>query len=392
MTPTAARAKATLALVCAGALPACIGPSRGAGYTAALAAGEEAVEHARFDDAAARFDEAARTAKVPRDAAHARYLAARALASAGNAADAATRLRAIADASPPAEDSATAAYAICEMSVARGDDAAWPCLLDVAKRFPSSGVARPALRHLVAHEDEVHGPRATLDDLAKLAPTFVSTDLAETVAYESALHLQMLGEDARARDAFVAMARRWHYPEGVFWDDALYRASELAEKLGDYAQATSLLTEMLGERESSWLIGSYERPRYEAAMVRLCALARDRLHDRARARSCFDTLYRTFAHSELRDDALWEEARLFREDGDRAASCTTLEKLVGDFPDSRYVPCAIDECATIARPDAGAPRTCHPYLATVRLGAQAKPTDGEDARDAGAPPPRADSR
>jgi hypothetical protein len=349
-------------------LGGCIGPDRGKDYVANYAAGEAAVGGGRFAEGASRFDDAAKGAKVRRDGEHARYLAARALASAGNHAGAALRLRAIADASPPLEDSASAAYAICEMQLASGDEAGWSGLLDVARRFPSSGVGRPALRRLIAHEDEAQGARAALDYLEHLAPTFATTDLAETMAYEIALHLAGIGEDARARDAFVTMARHWRYPHGAFWDDGLYRASVLDEKLGRYEDAAALLVEMLGERESSWLLGTYERPRYEPGMIRLCALARDRLHDRPRARACFHRVYAELTTSELRDDALWEEARLFREDGDPSSSCDRLSTLIHAFADSRYVPCAVMACPSLARPDkSGAPLQCHPYIAQMRL-------------------------
>ena len=364
----------------------CAGPDRGRVYVAAYAAGEAAVGAGRFADGAARFDEAAAGAKVPRDAEHARYLAARALESAGDLAGAAKRLRTIADATPPREDSAAAAYAICEMQIARGDDEGWSRLLEVARRFPSSGVGRPALRRAIAHEDakEGGGAAAALALIEKLAPSFEGTELAETVAYETALHLASLGEDRRARDAFLAMAKKWPYPHGAFWDDALFRASVIDEKLGLYEDAAKLLIEMLGERESSWIVGSYERPRYEPAMVRLCALARDRLHDRARARACFDRLYRELTTSELRDDALWEEARLFREDGDQASACGRLALLATNFPDSRFVPCAVAECPGVKRPaPSGAPVACHAYIAKVRLGA----AEG-DPPPVGTSPPR----
>jgi tetratricopeptide (TPR) repeat protein len=375
------RAIAIGSLLAAGST-ACFGRNRGKEYVAAYAAGEAAFGAGHFSDAAARFDEAARGAKVPRDAAHARYLAARALASAGDVAGAAARLKAIADASPPLEDSPAAACAIAEMELARGDDAGWTDLFDVARRFPSSGVARPSLRRAIAHEDDKAGggPATTLAFLAKITPAFDGTELAETVAYETALHLAAAGEGERAHDAFVAMATRWPYPHGLFWDDALFRASEIDERKGRLDAAEKLLTEMLSKRESSWIAGSYERPRYEPAMVRLCTIARDRLHDRPRARACFDRLYREFTTSELRDDALWEEARLFREDGDNASACDRLTTLVHDFPDSRFLPCAVAACPTIKRPGAGgAPLGCHAYIAKIRLGAEE--TSDAEAQD-----------
>jgi hypothetical protein len=363
--------RALLAFAFVAAASGCAGPDRGKAYVVAYAQGEAAVGAGRFAEGAARFDEAARGAKVPRDADHARYLAARALARSGDQADAATRLRTIADASPPFEDSAAAANAICEMQIARNDDAGWACFVDVARRFPSSGIARPALRRAIAHEDEIHGAAGALAFVEKLAPPFDRTDLGETIAYETALHLAALGRDAEARDAFVAMTKRWTYYTGVFWDDGLYRASVLDEKLGDDAGAAHLLEQMLAERTSSWIMGTYERPRYEPAFVRLCALARDRLHDHPRARACFDRLYHELTTSELRDDALWEEARLFREDGDAASACARLATLVGDFPDSRYVPCATAECPGVSRPSkTAAPLECHPYISRARLGAE----------------------
>ena len=110
---------------------------------------------------------------------------------------------------------------------------------------------------------------------------------------------------------------------------------------------------MLAERESSFMMGSYERPRYEPAMIRLCALARDALHDRAKARACFDRVYRELTTSELRDDALWEEARLAREDGDAPASCAGLDRLVRELPELALRPVRDRDLPGIAAPGSG---------------------------------------
>jgi TolA-binding protein len=369
------RALSSAAALALTSVAACGGPDRGPAYVSAFAAGEAAESAGHFVDAAARYDEAALGARVPRDADHARYLAARALERSGDRASAAARLRTIALASPPLEDSAEAAYAIGELQIERGDAEGWAALLDVVRRFPSDGIARRALRRIVQHDDETVGPGAALARLEPLAATLERTELGETAAYERALHLAVLGEDARARDAFLAVADRWPYPHGSFWDDSLFRASVLDEKLGRYEEATRDLKKMLSERESSMFIGSYERPRYEPAMVRICALYRDRLRDRAKARDCFAHLYTDFPHSELRDDALWEEARLFRDDGDGASACGRLAQLVSEFPSSRYVPCAAAVCPTLALPkgEGGAPATCHPYIARFRLGVDDTP-------------------
>ena len=63
------------------------------------------------------------------------------------------------------------------------------------------------------------------------------------------------------------------------------------------------------------------------------------------------------------DDALWREAELWRKDGDQATMCDRLATLASDFPDSRYVPCAIERCPSIRRDaKSKAPKTCHAYL------------------------------
>jgi hypothetical protein len=102
---------------------------------------------------------------------------------------------------------------------------------------------------------------------------------------------------------------------------------------------------------------------YVPAMLRIGALWRVRLHDRARARDAFHRLYRDFANSTARDEALWLEAALWRDDGDARSACDRLALLVREFPDSRYVPCATQQCDGIARPDkSAAPKECHPYI------------------------------
>jgi tetratricopeptide (TPR) repeat protein len=356
----------------------CGGPDRGAKFPGAFDAAAKAESAGRFADAARLYDAAANEAKIPRDRDHTRYLAARALDRSGDRSGAATRLRAIAGASPAQEDSAAAAYAVADMEIAGGDDDGWASLEQVARKFPASGVSRRAIDRVARHLDDTAGAKATYDHLVAIAPSLDATELGETVRYEMALRLVTLGQDKEARDAFLALATRWPYPRGAFWDDALYRASVLDEKLGDPRAAVADLERMLRERESSLALpllgdmGTYERPRFEPAMIRLCALYRDRLNDRAKARACFGRVYSDLTTSELRDDALWEQARLAREDGDASASCSALATLVRAFPDSRYVPCATATCPGLDRPKkSGAPATCHPYIGREKpLGAE----------------------
>jgi outer membrane protein assembly factor BamD (BamD/ComL family) len=354
-----------VALAVAVALPGCA-PDRGAAYEKAIAEARRAINAGRFDIAAERFDEAARTAKIPRDGVYARYEAALARARAGDVAPAARELRAIASESPPNAYSAQAAFKAADLADRIDPAAGYAELEQVALRFPESGVARVALLRVVRRDDE-KGAAATLAHLDALRPRVAGTALEQDVAYERAKRLAELDRIEAARDAFLDVAARWPYPTGAYFDDSLYRASELEERLGRHREAIEHLERMLSFREKAVTMGSYERPRYVPAVLRIAELYEKRLDDRASARATLHRLYTDFTTSTLRDDALWREAELWEKDGDRGTACSRLATLASDFPDSRYVPCAIERCPSIQRPKKSkAPATCRAYLSRKR--------------------------
>lgn len=337
------------------------GPDRGAAYEKSLAEARRAHHAGRFAAAAERYDDAAKNAKVPRDAVFARYEAALARARAGDAARASQELRAIAEARPPNAYSAEAAFKAADLAY-KSDPAAGVIELEaMALRFPKSGVAKVALTRVLRVDDE-RGAADALARLERLAPRTDGTPLEEDVAYERAKRLAALGRTQAALEAFVVVANKWPYPHGAYFDDALFRASECEEKLGRPQEAIAHLERMLSYRETSNMIGSYQRPRYTPAMLRIADLY-EKQGDRARARDALHRLYTDFKTSPSRDDALWREADLWRKDGDGASACSRLSTLADDFPDSRYVPCAVERCPGIKRPKKSkAPLTCHAYL------------------------------
>jgi len=218
------------------------------------------------------------------------------------------------------------------------------------------------MRKLAQHADE-RGPRAGLDVLRSLEREFDTTELAPLVAFLTAQHLEAVGDDVEARAAYGRIADRWPYPFGAFFDDSLWYASLLDEKAGHPEAAIDDLERLLRERETTFIVGSYERARYVPALMRVGELYRDRLHDRAKARAAFHRLYAEFQHSTMRDDALWQEAALWRLDGDARTACDRLATLVKAFPDSRYVPCVVEQCSEVRRPPGSvAPTECRGYL------------------------------
>jgi tetratricopeptide (TPR) repeat protein len=344
------------ALLCV--LLAACAPNRGNAYEKALAEGRRAHHAGRFEAAAERFDEAARTAKQPRDAVYARYEAALARARGGDVARASRELHAIADANPPNAYSAEAAFKAADLAYRSDPEAGLPELEAVVVRFPDDGSARLALLRVLRHD-----PDAALARIDALAPRVRGKAVEQDLAYERAKRLAETGKREEALAAYLDIASRWPYPKGPYFDDALYRASEIEEALGRPAKAIEHLERLLSYRETSSVIGSYQRPRYTPALLRIAKLYEDALHDRVRARETLHRLYVEFRTSTERDDALWREADLWRKDGDAATACDRLGTLVSDFPDSRYVPCAMEKCSGLKRPaKSKAPTTCRAYL------------------------------
>ena len=368
----AARALFALSTLAALALvPACGGPNRGDAYLQSLAEARRDHHDGRFDLAAVKFDEAAKTAKIPRDAVYACYEAALARARAGDVARAASELRAIATAKPANAYSAQAAFKAAELARMNDEAAGFRELDAVVTNFPETGVAQVALGLVLRHDDET-SPEAALAHLEAIAPRVKGTKVEEKVLYERAKRLDALGRTQPARDAFVDVAAKFPYPFGGLHDDALYRASEMEEKLGRPQEAIGLLEKLLSERETSSFMGSYERPRYLPAILRIAQIYENQLNDRAKARATLHRVYADFTTSTMRDDALWREAELWRKDGDAKTACRRLETLTDDFPDSRYVPCATLRCPSIKRATKSkAPVTCHEYL--LRETGTAKP-------------------
>jgi tetratricopeptide (TPR) repeat protein len=332
-------------------------PNHGETFEKSMADARTAYSEGRFDVAAQKFDDASKAAKIPRDGVYARYEAANARARAGDVAGAAAMLRQLAGENN-VDYSAQAAYRAADLAVKSDPAAGYAELEGVVVKFPDSADARVALDRIVRHDGD-----AAQAHLEALLPKVRGHAVEMDVQYEHAKRVAAAGKSEQAREEFIAVANRWPYPVGAYFDDSLFRAAEIESKLGRPNEAIALLERLLKFRETSVTIGTYERPRYIPAILKIAAIYEDDLHDRAKARDTYHRLYRDFTTSTLRDDALWHEAILWSADGDNDTACSRLATLASDIPDSRYVPCAIDKCPTIKRREKSkAPPTCHAYL------------------------------
>jgi tetratricopeptide (TPR) repeat protein len=319
--------------------------------------GDRAYSSGRYDEAASAYEDAARNAKRPRDRAEALYLEASAFVRARRVDRAREVFARLVAELPKSERAERARFDLADLEIDAGNvDRGYDLLYEAMMKHPGNGLAHRALERWIARLDERGGD--VLGRLREIEPRLRETELDETVRYQIARRLEAASDLQGARDAYVACAERHPYPHGNLFDDALFHASLLDEKLGKVEEAILDLRRMLLVREPSTFAGSYERPRFSPAQFRIAVLYRDKLHDHASARREFHRLYATHPTSILRDDAVWEEAKLAKADGDERSACALTATLVQDFKDSRYVACAREICATAAASAA----KCHPYL------------------------------
>ncbi len=344
-------------------------PERGEAYEAAFAAGERAFHSGRWDEAATAWDGAAGKARRVKDRDEARFLEARAFERAERWTDARATLQRLAADSPEGPRTGRAFYDLATLEIAHGDaEPGWKMLDDALRRFPAHGLARPAIRRLVQHAQDVGGEPAVMAFL-DAHDALRATELDEVLRYERALSLERAGRRKEAHDTFLASARRYPYPFGGLTDDAFWHAAAIDDEDGRYEEAIAHLRELLSSREPSGAWSSYERPRYSQAQLRIAEIYRDHLKDRAAARREFDRLYALHTTTLRRDAAVWAEARLALEDGDTKTACALAQRLLTEFAESRYVPCAHEICAGAPR----AKRECADYILRDLHGEAAEP-------------------
>ncbi len=342
-----------VAVACAPSLPDAFRTSR--------AAAERAYSSGRYEEAARYWRKAYESADRKRDRAESLYRQAAALRRAGRNDEARRVLTELLASYPKSSRAARAAFDIAQIEIDTGDPSRGYALLEKSMlERPRSGLAPRALAQYASWLQEKKGPDAVLAWLAQSSAKVGKTELGEALAYAKATKLDELGRREQALTAYLDVAKRYPYPDGAYWDDALWHASELEQAAGRPGKAIALLQRMLHEREPSHLQGSYEKPRYAQAQYRIAELYRDGLDDPRRAMDAFRKVFDDFPTTLLRDDALWQEALLARRVGDGARACQAANKLASALPDSRYAPCARAVCASAPAPPQG--KRCHDYI------------------------------
>lgn len=341
-------AHAIAALACAFALGAC-GTVGGVPFVRAYAAADRHYSAGRFLEAGDAYESAAKIAERDRDRDEALYAAADSHWRAQDFDGALRRFDALADAKPPGERSIRARYRAATIRLARGDEAAaYEGFTRVFTDAPEHGVARKALYAVVGHVEATRGKGAAIAFELELYPRFEANRLGEELCFDVNRRREALGQAQEALAGYLGCAERYPYPRGALFDDALYRASFLHERLGDPKAAIADCERILAVRETSYASGSYNRPLMAAAQLRIAEIQRDSLGDKAAARASFHKVYQNHPDSILRPKALHEEGLLAREAGDANGACAAARTLLDEFDWTRWARRADELCPAVA--------------------------------------------
>lgn len=343
-------------------------------YVRAKTAGDRAKTSGRYDEAARAYEQAAASAKTPHERDEAAYLAAATWVQAGRTDEAMKSLDRLVANSPHGERAARASFDRAFLEIDRGDEAkGWDLLEHATIDHAAEASSRRALRKLVDHAEQ-QGKGNGLTWLEARLDRLVKTALAEDAKYLRAGLLAAADRTREARDAYAACAKEHPYPGGSLNDDAWWHAAELDLALGEPQKAIDDLHALLLPRETSTLgQGSYERPRYSPAQMKIAEIYRDVLKDEKSARRELHKLVTDHPTAVIRPEALFEEARLAKKAGDKDDTCRLAERLAKDFEESRYAGCAPVLCDTTKAP-AKTP-SCRQYLRARITGEQPTTTE-----------------
>lgn len=329
---------------CAVAVSCAVGRSE---YQLASERASDAYVRGKYREAEAAWQRAESVASEERDRVEARYRRAASAVRAGDEERGRDLLLELARTSPESERAPRALLDAAELESKRGDRArAAELFADVIHRYPDAAAASSALkRWLELVAPDASRRVATLDAL--LAERAWPAAFDEQLRYERARSLESLERLDEAVAAYRDVAERHPYPFGAYWDDALLRQAELERRRGRAQEALAAIDRLLREREGAALNGTNERYRFAPAQFEKAEILRDDLRDVAAARRAFRAVFTDFETSRLRDDALWQEAKLAGRDRSGPGACEPLTLLVRELPDSRYSRCASLLCPSL---------------------------------------------
>lgn len=238
----------------------------------------------------------------------------------------------------------------------------YAALRSAVMNHPESGNVDRALRVLVERERSTAGETGAVAFLRRLQSALNGTGAEQSIRYFLARLLEDSHQTGPALQEYEVLRTRFPYPQGMYWDEATLRSVELLLESGKVDRAANLLKDMLGAREGSAIVGSYER-RFSTAHFRLAEVYRDEKNDWRRARAEFRRLFEIYETSLLRDDSLWEASLLSLKNAEPNEACNDMKRLL-ELPDSRFQRCAALVCGSLKKDGSECPAYLRTEIAT----------------------------
>lgn len=201
--------------------------------------------------------------------------------------------------------------------------------------YPDEAVSDEALRAIVRDgraRDAGLLYVGLTDAFVRLRDTEIADNLLVALAD---LAQTELGDPGAAIDVYDRLAA--DYPKSPLFDEALWKAANLARGQGDAAGAMRRLRALLATRDWAFLVGSNHSVYLDDGQLLAGVIRRDDQGDPRGALGEFGLVEKHYPDSILRDDALWEMAVTYDRLGDEVARCRTLVKLRAKYPDSKYL-------------------------------------------------------
>lgn len=332
--------KPLLVLSCAvplALLSACYAPTlskpRGKAHLDALAAAESHQHHGRYEEAAASYLRAADAAERRVDRDESLYRQSRVLARMGEYERAIAVCDQLGASEVIARRTLRARLDAARYRLRTGEEErAYRDLRALAVEHPDSAAASGAVRTLVSvHVDGVADKEQGLAWLAQLEQEVTPSSVGEVLMTAQAELLAELGRRPEAIRVLRAQVERYPYPQGARWEEALSRLADLALDQGDPQQAIDYLKKMVSVHERSFIVGSYTRPKFPRAALRIARIYRDELSDPLAAIAAYREVRSEFPRSRVVDDALAEEAELQLARGEQEEGCDLLREVTETF-------------------------------------------------------------
>jgi tetratricopeptide (TPR) repeat protein len=242
----------------------------------------------------------------------------------------------IAESDPDGEMASRCLYYAGRMAWEDGDlETALSRLRRVIEEYHHKGLAPQAVRRAVQWSTERHGSDKAIEFLREMEPCVEGTDVHDTLLYQWALLEEEAGRWERALELLERLARLYPRPRSTIYDDAMWRAANIALDHREPRRALTYLQDLVSWREDSIATGSYYTPWTGEAQLLIGRIYLEHLDEPDAAVRAFEELA-TFPDTRFADDGLWWAFRAHLAQGDRRQGCGALRRLLEQFPHSSY--------------------------------------------------------